>query len=177
TSSQPDAIMIAKPTDGGNSFSKATATVTFPATCNTTNPPPAGCPFDQGTTAALFRTSAFPALTVDDTGRVYSAWSQRQPSGDARIMMQVSRDGLNWSSKPAVVDNGPILDNSGNPFGNLSGRGHQLMPALTFSAGKLSLAYFDFREDHTLGLYTENADLSSYTETRQFEGELVGAPA
>lgn len=176
TSSQPDAIMIAKSTDGGNSFPKAVAAVTFPATCSTTAPPPAGCAFDQGTTAASFRTSAYPALTVDDTGRVYLAWSQRQPSGDARIMMQVSPDGLNWSSAPALVDNGPLLDDNGNPFSNLSGHGHQLMPALSFGAGKVSLAYFDFRADHTLGIFTEDPDLSSYTETRQLEGELAGNP-
>jgi hypothetical protein len=176
TSSQPDAMMIAKSTDGGNTFSRAIQAVTFPTTCNSTAPASAGCVFDQGTTAGSFRTSAFPALTVDNTGRVYLAWSQRQASGDARIIMQVSADGLNWSSAPALLDNGPVLDDSGSPFSNLSGHGHQLMPALTFSAGKLSLAYFDFREDHTLGFFTENPDLSSYTETRQFEGELAGNP-
>ena len=176
TSSQPDAIMIAKSTDGGNSFSKAVQAVTFPTACSTTTPPPAGCAFDQGTTAASFRTSAYPALAVDDTGRAYLAWSQRQASGDARIMMQESPDGLNWAFPPVLVDNGPVLDDSGNPFSSLSGRGHQLMPSLNFSAGKLSLVYFDFREDHTLGFFTENPDLSSYTETRQFEGELIGNP-
>jgi putative Ig domain-containing protein len=177
TSSQPDALMIAKSTDGGNTFSKAIQAVTFPAVCSTTSPASAGCAFDQGTTATSFRTSAFPALTVDDTGRVYLAWSQRQASGDARIMMQVSADGLNWTSAPALVDNGPVLDDNGNAFSNLSGRGHQLMPSLNFSAGKLSLVYFDFRQDHTLGFFTENPDQASYTETRQFEGELVGDPA
>ncbi len=176
TSSQPDALMIAKSTDGGNTFSKAVQAVTFPTTCSTTAPTAAGCQFDQGTTAASFRTSAFPALTVDDTGRVYLAWSQRQISGDARIMMQVSADGLNWSSSPLLVDNGPVLDDYGNPFSNLSGHGHQLMPSLNFSAGKLSLVYFDFREDHTSGFFTENPDLISYTEARQFEGELIGNP-
>jgi len=177
TSSQPDALMMAKSTDGGNTFTKAVQAVTFPVACSTTAPASTGCAFDQGTTAASFRTSAFPAFTVDDTGRVYLAWSQRQPSGDARIMMQVSADGLNWSSAPALVDNGPVLDDSGNAFSNLSGRGHQLMPSLNFSAGKLSLVYFDFRQDHTLGFFAENPDQTSYTETRQFEGELVGDPA
>jgi len=177
TSSQPDALMVAKSTDGGNTFSKAVQAVTFPTACSTTSPASTGCAFDQGTTAASFRTSAFPALTVDDTGRVYLAWSQRQASGDARIMMQVSPDGLNWSSSPALIDNGPVLDDGGNAFSNLSGHGHQLMPSLNFSAGKLSIVYFDFRQDHTLGYFTENPDQSSYTETRQFEGELVGDPA
>jgi hypothetical protein len=173
TSSQPDALMIAKSTDGGSTFSKAVAAVTFPTSC-VSAPASAGCAFDQGTTAASFRTETFPAMTVDDTGRVYLAWSQRQASGDARIMMQVSADGLNWPANPALVDNGPVLDDVGNAFGNLSGHGHQLMPSLNFSAGKLSLAYFDFRQDHTLGVYTESPDLTSYSEARKLEGELVG---
>ena len=180
TSSQPDAMEIVKSSDGGNTFTKSFDAVLFPASCSTTlppNPPPAGCPFDQGTTAASFRTSAFPALTVDNTGRLYLAWSQRQASGDARIMMKVSPDGANWSSTPALVDNGTALDDSGNPFSNLSGRGHQLMPSLSFSAGKVSMAYFDFREDHSLGFFTVNPDLGSYTESRQLEGELTGNPA
>lgn len=176
TSSQPDALMIAKSTDGGNTWSKATQAVTFLTSCSTASPPPAGCPFDQGTSTTTFRTSAYPALTVDDTGRVYLAWSQRQASGDARIMVQESPDGLNWSSAAALVDNGPVLDDDGNPLSNLSGRGHQLMPALAFSAGKISLVYLDFREDHTLGLFTPLPDLSGYAEARQFEGELPGNP-
>jgi Putative Ig domain len=171
----PAALMIAKSSDGGQSFSKPVAAVTFPASCNNT-PTGSGCIFDQGTSGSTFRTTAYPAITVDDTGRVYLAWSQRQASGDARIMMSVSSDGLNWSSSPALVDNGPVFDDSGIPFSNLSGHGHQLMPSLTFSAGKLSLLYFDFREDHTLGFYTIKPDLTGYNETRQFEGELVGNP-
>jgi Putative Ig domain len=176
TSSQPDALMIAKSTDGGNTWSKAIEAVTFLTSCSTANPPAAGCPFDQGTSATTFRTSAYPALTVDDTGRVYLAWSQRQASADARIMMQESPDGLTWSSAAALVDNGQVLDDDGYPFSNLSGHGHQLMPSLAFSAGKISLVYFDFREDHTVGLFTPLPDLSGYVETRQFEGELPGNP-
>ena len=174
TSSQPDAVMITKSTDGGNTWSKAIQAFTFPTSCSTASPPSAGCPFDQGTSTTTFRTSAYPALTVDDTGRVYLAWSQRQVSGDARIMVEESPDGLNWSFVPTPVDNGPLLDDSGNPFSNLSGHGHQLMPSLGFSAGKISLVYFDFREDHTLGFFTPLPDLSGYAETRQFEGELIG---
>ena len=71
TSSQPDAVMITKSTDGGNTWSKAIQAFTFPTSCRTAPPPAAGCPFDQGTSTTTFRTSASPALTVDDTGRVY----------------------------------------------------------------------------------------------------------
>jgi hypothetical protein len=171
-----DALMVAKSSDGGETFSKAVVAVNFPSSCGT-SPQGIGCAFDQGETGTEFRTNAYPALTVDDQGRVYLAWSQRQATGDGRIVMQVSRDGLNWPGPPALVDNGPVYDDYGNPFGTISGRGHQLMPTLSFIAGKLTLTYYDQRQDHTLGIFTPKPDLSGYTEVRQLVGELIGNPA
>ena len=190
TSSQPDAMMIAKSTDGGQTFSKAVAAANFPSACAPNTGAP-GCPFDQlelasgqisgSTTGPEFRTNAFPALTVDDAGRVYMAWSQRQANGDARITMQVSADGLNWGAAPALVDNGGVPDDYGNPLmtnaGNLLTRGHQFMPSMSFIGGKVTLTYYDEREDHTLGFYTPKTDLTGYTEIRELMGELVGNAA
>jgi hypothetical protein len=88
-----------------------------------------------------FRTNAFPTMTVDGTGRVYVAWSERgfAPAprdsaidGDARIMIATTTDGSTFSA-PRVVDN------SAAP-------GHQLMPSLAFAGGKLMLVYYDLRE-------------------------------
>src|SRR5216683_3104845 len=180
TSSQPDAMMIAKSTDGGQTFSKTVAAVSFPSNC-APNTAVTGCPFDQSESASEFRTNAFPALTVDDAGRVYMAWSQRQANGDARITMQVSADGLNWVSAPALVDNGGVPDDYGSPLmtnaGTLLSRGHQFMPSMSFIAGKLTLTYYDEREDHTLGFYTPKTDLTGYTEIRELMGELAGNAA
>src|SRR6267154_1171000 len=180
TSAQPDAMMVAKSTDGGQTFSKAVTAVSFPANCGP-NTGVAGCPFDQSESASEFRTNAFPALTVDDAGRVYMAWSQRQANGDARITMQVSADGLNWGAAPALVDNGGVPDDYGNPLMTNAGtsltRGHQFMPSISFIAGKLTLTYYDEREDHTIGFYTPKTDLTGYTEIRELMGELVGNAA
>ncbi|MCU0256246.1 MAG: hypothetical protein MUF60_05855, partial [Vicinamibacterales bacterium] len=52
--------------------------------------------------------------------------------------------GASWSMPRAVVD-------------NYAGPGHQLMPALTFAAGKLVIAYYDFREDES-GVYGQYVD-------------------
>ena len=171
-----DALMIAKSSDGGESFGKPVAAVSFPSSCGT-SPQGIGCAFDQGESGTEFRSNAYPAMTVDDTGRVYLAWSQRQASGDGRIMMQVTADCTNWSASPALVDNGPLLDDYGNPFSTISERGHQLMPSLSFIAGKLTLTYYDQRQDHTLGIFTPKSDLTGYTEVRQLVGELIGSPA
>jgi hypothetical protein len=174
----PGGMIISKSTDGGQTFSLPKTLVTFPSTCFTT-PTGAGCPIDQGLSVAApfggsFRSNTYPTMTVDDSGRVYVAWSQRQANGDARIVMSVSADGVTWPTAGTPVDLGLVPDDLGNPFPNLSNpsRGHQLMPSLSFTAGKLMLAYYDLRQDHTLGILTPAADQKSYLETRQLMGEL-----
>jgi hypothetical protein len=201
---QPDAILIRKSTDGGHSFSPAVAAVTFlpPASAQLSCAPPPtgdptqpGCAFDQFSTPtdAAFRTSDYPTLAVDPNGRVYLAWSQRQQTSDpqtsdARIMMKVS-DGTNWSSPAAAIDNGPLNDDYGVPLQTISGRGHQLMPSLSFNAGKLTLAYYDLREDHTIGKFNPRPDPgcdpttqfpctlgAQYDESRDAVAELLNNP-
>src|SRR5207302_5880211 len=105
---------------------------------------------------------------------VYVSWSQRQSNGDARIMMSLSANGTTWSGSGTPVDLGLVADDNGNPFTNLTNpsRGHQIMPTLSFNAGKLMLVYYDLRQDHTLGVFTLTPDLTSYTEIRKLLGEL-----
>lgn len=99
-------------------------------------------PLDQATIADQFRTNAYPTMTVDGTGRVYVAWAERgfaplalDPStGDSRVVIATSRGGGTWTP-PVAVDANPDR------------RGHQLMPALAFAAGKLMLVYYDLRDD------------------------------
>ncbi len=171
-------MAIAKSTNGGQTFSAPVDVVTFPSSCLATPTGP-GCPIDQGLSVAApfggsFRSNTYPTMAVDDSGRVYVAWSQRQANGDARIMMSVSADGLTWPAAGTPVDLGQVPDDLGNPFPNLSNpsRGHQLMPSLSFNAGKLMLAYYDLRQDHTLGIFTPSPDQKSFLETRQLLGEL-----
>ncbi len=38
------------------------------------------------------------------------------------------------------------------------GRGHQIMPALALSSGKLTVAWYDFRDDDQVTVYKVNAD-------------------
>ena len=121
------AIFIRKSTDGGRTFGPKIPIWGF-------------FPFDQGTSNTSFRTNSYPSVAVDHTGRVYVAWSARAYApdhdpinGDARIVVSTSKEGLFWTF-PRAVDNFP-------------GRGHQMMPALTFAGGKLQLVYYDVRED------------------------------
>lgn len=117
---QPDAILVCKSDDFGNSFNK-------PVEVDLINP------FDQGTSDLSFRTSAMPAMTVDNEGIVYVAWSDtRYTSPFARIVISTSKDGINWSV-PEPIDNHEGL------------LGHQIMPSLTFAAGKLMATWYDTR--------------------------------
>ena len=151
-----NAIMVAQSTNAGKSFSAPVQVSTF-------------TPFDQGTTGTSFRTNAYPALTSDMFGFVYVAFSARgvSSSGDARIVAAGSLDGTHWT--PAImVDNPP--QNAANP----SGRGHQIMPAMTFANGRLTLLYYDLRLDHYAGFYTASpSSPGTYTETLTPQGELA----
>ncbi len=188
TPSQPDAIVVAVSTNAGKTFSKAVDVVDL-AAFNSTIPNGLSF-FDQapppGTTSLTFRTNAFPALAVDGSGRAYLAWSQRglATGGQARIAMSTSTDGLSWSP-PFAVDNGalndrglPVLDTVSNTLT----QGHQFMPQMTLTGGKLMLAYYDQREDHTISLFTPNNPFAPdaiglfFNERRDPLGELPGSP-
>ena len=96
--------------------------------------------FDQNTTTSRFRSNAYPTATVDDTGRLYVAWSERgfaavrpdDTEGDARIVLVTSANGRTFT-------NPHVIDDAGQA-------GHQLMPTIAFAGGKLMLVYYDVRE-------------------------------
>lgn len=152
-----DAIMVAQSTNAGKSFSAPVQISKF-------------TPFDQGTTGTSFRTNAYPALTTDMFGFVYVAFSARgvSSSGDARVVAAGSLDGTHWT--PAIMVDNPSQNAQTNP----SGRGHQIMPAMTFANGRLTLLYYDLRLDHYADFYTPNpASLGNYTAMLEAQGELA----
>jgi len=167
TSSNPDSILVARSDDFGQTFpSKNTTTV---ATIT---------PFDQDTTGTRFRTNALPSVAASD-GRVYVAWAQRTgASQDARIVVSTSSNqGKTWTP-PNPVDSVALTDDA-TPIANSFSRGHQLMPQLTFAAGKLMLVYYDQRLDHTLSLFKPVASFPTpdgqgrfYLRTQALRGEL-----
>jgi hypothetical protein len=131
--SETDAIMICTSNDLGSTFSKPIEVATI-------------YPFDQYTDDYSFRTSAFPALAVDQNGIVYVAWSDRNymPDKDARIVITSSKDGINWSA-PSPID-------------NHGSRGHQIMPSLTYAAGKLMVTWYDTRKSPLNDTYYINGE-------------------
>src|SRR5215472_2695718 len=158
TVNQPDAILYVVSNDGGHSFSKGAAAFTFPA----------GSAFDQSSSATAFRTIALPSLAVDNTGRVYLAFSQRGMGAfaSARIMVStLARGSSSWTT-PYVAD--PTA----------TGPGHQFLPAFTSGWGKLMLIFYDLRDDSTAGRLqcpggTTCRSIQDFAETRVPLGDLA----
>lgn len=156
--SQRDAFVYTVSYDGGRTFSRATQAASFTS----------GTLFDQNSTATSFRTIALPALAVDASGRAYLAWSQRGTGAaynSARIMMStLPRRGTTWSQPFAVDPN--------------AAPGHQFLPALTYAWGKLMVAYYDLRDDHTLGVLRcpegqRCSGIGDFVEVRVPQGDLA----
>jgi hypothetical protein len=112
-------------------------------------------PFDQGTTDVSFRTNAYPSVAVDASGIVYVAWSQRGSTtsgptgGDARIQVLAAKPTYGSGTQITGIQiGGPVA------VDNYAGRGHQIMPALAYSSGYLTVAWYDFRNDDQVAVYT-----------------------
>ena len=146
--SQDSGIVVVKSTDRGQTFTKPMVIATFtndtfdqPATANELLYPD----LDDYVPGESFRTNSYPAIAVDDNHRVYVAWSQRYygASIEARIVMKTSSGGTSWDGPYEI---GPMgYDPSGRPYEE----GHQFMPQMSFSAGKLTLVWYDQHEDWT----------------------------
>lgn len=139
----PDSIFVAQSLSRGLNFQspvKVADVAPFdqPTTDETQALPGAGAGF-------AFRTNSYPTMTVDKSGHVYLAWAQRGvgTGGGARVVLSSSYFGSNWSVPQAVAN----LDENALPF-----LGHQLMPSLSFAAGKLILVWYDQRHDVSGGL-------------------------
>ncbi|MBV8068654.1 MAG: pentapeptide repeat-containing protein [Acidobacteriaceae bacterium] len=175
----PDEIVYVASTDFGHHFSK-------PQVVTHINPFDQAtlAQEDPETDPVQFRTNAYPAMTVDAHGRVYIAWSQRCAPADStgacptQSNMPIDADltarivfvsgspnphscpgessdaaalasgvgNIRWSLPPVEVDN-----NSNKP-------GHQFMPAIASSAGKLTVAWYDQRFDDQYVVYTPKKD-------------------
>ncbi|MFN2443875.1 MAG: sialidase family protein, partial [Thermoanaerobaculia bacterium] len=146
---ETDALLFAKSTDFGKTFSQAQLIREI-------------TPFEQGTHELAFRTTMFPSMAVDGDGKIHIVWSERNAEWRGRIALITSTDGATWS-QPVFVAN--------------EGLGHQFMPTINFAHGKLTLAWYDQTEDHTRGIYDPILDgdkhTGQYTELRQPMGHLA----
>lgn len=123
-------------------------------------------PFDSGTGEDRFRTNAYPTIAIDDESRVYLAWTERgyagaRPDaliGDARVVLATSTATGVWTA-PRAVDS--RTDGTDLP-------GHQMMPSMSYSGGRLLIVYYDLRQDvsQVFGPFVSEADAVSTANRR-----------
>jgi hypothetical protein len=172
-----DALLYARSTDGGRSFSKAEYIPSFGEG--------EFLPFDQNTTSksrgqltTTFRTIAYPTLAFADDGFLYLAVSQVPAENytpgslggaDARITM-TRTNGAGWApAQPVAVTNAPAAS------------GQQIMPALAYAAGKMQLVWYDVRFDEagltSDALIDDEKGLGDPSIRRRRTMDLLGAQA
>ncbi len=119
---EPDAIMFARSTDGGKTWSKASVLSL-------------GTFFDQDSSDLQFRTRSMPSIIHDGTA-FHVFWAARRFAAnpdDARVVVSSSTDGATWPA-PVAVD-------------NHTGRGHQLMPTAAVAGGRVQVNWIDSRNN------------------------------
>ncbi len=172
-----DALLFARSSDGGRSFTKAEYIPGFGEG--------QFLPFDQNTTSksrgqltTTFRTVAYPTLAFADDGYLYLAVSQVPPENftpntlggaDARITM-TRTNGAGWApAEPVMVNGAPAAS------------GQQIMPALAYAAGKMQLVWYDVRFDEAGltddALIDDEKGLGDPSIRRRRTMDLLGAQA
>jgi hypothetical protein len=151
----PDAIVMSTSTNSGRSFTKAKV-------FHEINP------YDQFTASNRFRTSAFPAIAVDHNGLVYVAWSQLGVEGAPADVPRIVIKTMNGKkfSDPEPID-------------NHSGRGHQIMPSLTYAGGVLTATWYDTRNS-PLNMFPEISGEDQTMDVRAAQANpsnSIGTPA
>ena len=128
-----DAIMVSCSSDRGETFALASELSVIPDFS----------PFDQGTTAANFRTNSYPTIATDGS-QFYAFWASRDINATpffARIVYSTSVDGAAWTT-PVMLDDVP--------------NGHQFMPAVAAARGTIQLAWLDSRNNLFQGNFIQD---------------------
>jgi hypothetical protein len=131
-----DSIWLARSTDFGGSFSRPQLVGTIDAfdsfifsgsgeyACSILSPCPSGLTF------APFISNA--AVVADETG-VHVVWGARSPNGQSKILVRNSLDGVGFAGPAQQIDSVPT--------------GHQWLPDIASVDGKITVVFFDSRED------------------------------
>lgn len=129
---QPNAIYIAKSYTRGWRFRPPKKVADIVPFDQPTKAHPAADGLPEGT---IFRTNAYPTMTVDQHGRLYLAWAERIGALlQGRIVLTTSWGDFIWTI-PQVIEEPGV-------------NGHQFMPSLNYSNGKLTVFWYDQRRDY-----------------------------
>ena len=133
-------VWLARSTDGGRTFSQPQLVARFPTFDSGQFSGGGGDAFGNcgdgtfacasGFTFPVF--ASFSQVTADEAG-VHVAWNAELPSGQAKVFVRSSPDGIEWPSPPVQVDQ--------------VGRGHQWFPDIASADGVITVVFLDSRRD------------------------------
>ncbi len=136
---QPEtAFFVTKSTDGGQTFGKPVrvATVTpFDSDQFTGGTGGVDCgdgPFACPSGLTFSRFASLSAVAADATG-VHLVWSAELPSGQAKVFVRNSPDGVTWPTPATTLDS--------------AARGHQYFPDVASAGGLITVVLYDSRAD------------------------------
>jgi hypothetical protein len=133
-----DAVWVVKSTDGGQTFGPPGLVATFtPFTSADYTGGTGGVDCGDGLFACpsgltFSRFDSLSAVAADTRG-VHVVWSARQPSGQAKIFVRNSPDGVTWPTPATTVDAVPV--------------GHQWFPDIGSAGGTVTVIFYDSRQD------------------------------
>jgi hypothetical protein len=135
--STEDAVWLARSTDEGVSFGapvRVAGITPFDSEefsgngASDCGDGPFACP--SGLTYARF--SSLSAVAADGAG-VHVVWNAKLPTGQSKVFVRNSPDGVSWPTGPVLVDTAPT--------------GHQIFPDIAAGGGVLSVVFQDSRTD------------------------------
>ena len=133
-----DAFWIVKSSDGGRTFGvpRLVASITpFSSDQFTGGTGGADCgdgPFACPSSLTFSRFDSLSAVAADATG-VHVVYAARLPSGQGKVFVRNSPDGVSWLTPAATLDAVPT--------------GHQWTPDIASAAGRLNVVFYDSRGD------------------------------
>jgi hypothetical protein len=133
-----NAIWLVKSTDGGQSFGtpRLVAAITpFSSDQYTGGTGGVDCgdgPFACPSGFTFSRWDSLSAVAADATG-VHVVYGARTPSGQGKVFVRNSPDGLSWPTAAATLDTVPV--------------GHQWTPDIASADGVLNVVFYDSRDD------------------------------
>jgi len=133
-----DAIWLVKSTDGGQTFGtpRLVATITpFSSDQFTGGTGGVDCgdgPFACPSGFTFSRFDSLSAVAADSSG-VHVVYTARRPSGQSKVFVRNSQDGLSWSVPATTLD--------------MVASGHQWTPDVASADGVLNVVFYDSRAD------------------------------
>jgi hypothetical protein len=130
-------VWLSKSTDGGASFGPPAhvATIAIFDSSEFSGNGASDCgdgPFACPSGLTFSRFSSAPAVAADATG-AHVVWNAELPSGQSKVFVRNSPDGINWPTPAITLDAVPV--------------GHQWTPDISSAGGVINVVFYDSRAD------------------------------